>query len=157
MWLQHHLKTHIRPFLDPAIHLQGINLSDTLNWDRLYSFPSDTATLFFGLTTIVFLENRIAGVIAFLWSLVTTGFMRVAMGWHYPSDVIGGFILAVACVYLFTRIRFLGVIFERGLQLCEPHMYVVHALFFIFLADAYVLFPGLQGVFHGFSVHLMGR
>ena len=58
--------------------------------DRLGSFPSDTATLYFSLVTIVFLKRPLLGSIALLWSWVTVGLVRVAPGWHYPIDIVGG-------------------------------------------------------------------
>lgn len=159
VWLQHRLTFHIRPFLDPTLHLERVDIGRTKDWDRLGSFPSDTGTLFFSLATIVFLENRLAGGIAFLWSLITVGVLRVALGWHYPSDIVGALILAPALVYLFTRIRYLGTFFERVLRFFEPRIYVLHALLFIFLADAYFQFAGLEGFVRGLGAarkHLMG-
>lgn len=147
---QIHTFHHVRPFLDPAVHLQGIDPVWAANWNRLGSFPSDTATLFFALATVVFLENRIAGCIAFLASFVTVGLDRVILGWHYPSDIAGGLILGAGTVYLFSRIRPLNAAIDRLLARCEPCICLVHALLFLFLADAYVLFAGLQGFCHCF-------
>jgi undecaprenyl-diphosphatase len=148
VWIQHHLVTHVRPLLDPTLHLQNIHPDFDPDWHNFDSFPSDTATLFFSIVTVIFLEHRIAGGIAFIWSLVTVGITRVALGWHYPSDVAGGLLLGVTCVYLFTRIRPLRVLFERLLLRCERRMYLLHAFLFPVLADAYMLFPGLRSFYH---------
>src|SRR5262245_30145890 len=133
--LQYSITPHIRPFLDPALHLKAINPRIIDIFDRLGSFPSDTATLNFSLVAVVFLENRLAGSLCFLWALVTAGIGRIAYGWHYPSDIVGSLILGPGCVFLFNSIPYLGRIFERALTLFENRMYVVHALLFIFLAD----------------------
>jgi undecaprenyl-diphosphatase len=153
VWMQYHLAIHIRPFLDPTLHIHGIDPHLIVGWgsDRLNSFPSDSVTLFFSLATVIFLENRIAGCIAFLWSLVAIGISRVAMGWHYPSDIAGGLLLGIACVYLCTRIRPLRGFFERLLLRCEPRIYLIHVLVFFFLADAYTSFAGLQGFYLAFG------
>jgi len=45
--LQRHFTPHIRPLLDPTLHLKIFDPRLTEGWDRLGSFPSDTATLFF--------------------------------------------------------------------------------------------------------------
>jgi undecaprenyl-diphosphatase len=69
-----------------------------------YSFPSGhtlDATVFYGVMLLVFLpiiprrlrKLAIGLVIALV---VTIGFSRVAIGVHYPSDVIGGWLLGVA-------------------------------------------------------------
>jgi membrane-associated phospholipid phosphatase len=144
VWIQHHINVHVRPFLDPTLHLQSTPPAWTVGLRHLNSFPSDTATLFFALTAVVFLENRMAGCIALLWSLIAACVARVATGWHYPSDVVGGFVLGVGCVFLATRIRPLLAFFERRLEQWQPRIYILHAILFLFLADAYVLFAGLQ-------------
>lgn len=144
VWVQYHITPHIRPLMDPALHL---NIADP-QWAAVFgregSFPSDTCTLFFSLAAIIFLENRLVGCLCFLWVLVIIGGVRVVFGWHYPSDIVGSLILGPACVYLFIKIPYLVPLFERALRLFESRMYIVHALLFIFLADANNLFVGLQ-------------
>jgi undecaprenyl-diphosphatase len=146
VWLQYHITPHIRPFLDPAFHLNIIDPRVTNNFGRLGSFPSDTASLYFSLATVVLLENRLAGSLCFFWALVTVGIGRVAFGWHYPSDIVGSLVLGPGCVYLFNNIPYLKTLFQRALKLFEGRMYIVHALLFIFLADAYNLFDSLQSI-----------
>jgi membrane-associated phospholipid phosphatase len=142
--MQHTTTLHIRPLLDPALHL---NIADP-QWPGLFnrqgSFPSDTATLNFALATIVFLENRLVGSLCLLWALVMIALVRVVFGWHYPSDIVGSLILGTASVYLSVKIPYLVALFERALKLFEGRIYLVHALLFVFLADANNLFFGLQ-------------
>jgi len=148
VWIQHHVATHVRPILDARLCLLNLDPEWKTGWDRLYSFPSDTASLFFGLATICFLENRLAGTVAFLWTLLVISVSRISMGLHYPSDIAGGLVLGVVCVCLFARIRPLHAFFERMLQRYESRIYIVHAALFLFLADAYGLFAGLQGIYN---------
>lgn len=54
--------------------------------------PSDHATAAFAIATAVFLVHRRAGVIALVAATVMV-FGRVALGVHYPSDVIVGALL----------------------------------------------------------------
>jgi membrane-associated phospholipid phosphatase len=144
VWLQHDTTLHIRPLLDPALHL---NIADP-QWPALFnrqgSFPSDTATLYFSLAAIIFLENRLVGCLCFVWVLAMIALIRVVFGWHYPSDIVGSLILGPASVYLSIKIPYLVALIERGLKLFESRMYLVHALLFVFLADANNLFFGLQ-------------
>jgi undecaprenyl-diphosphatase len=160
--LQHHLSFHIRPFLDPSLHLfvSGETPESLARWNRINSFPSDTSTLFFALATVVFLERRIAGGFAFLWALLFVGVVRCAHGWHYPSDVAAGFVLGAGSVLLLTRIGWLQAVFERALRRLETRMYIVHTLVFAFLADAYNLFAGLESTtreISGAIQYLLGR
>jgi membrane-associated phospholipid phosphatase len=161
VWLQYHITIHIRPFLDPALNLRVVDpRALDLKWERLGSFPSDTSTLYLSLGTVILLENRLAGVAALLWALITVGLLRVIMGYHYPSDIAGALVLGPGCVMLFARIRPLLLLSEHVLRLFQARMYVVHALMFLFLADAYNVFSGLQGISHGAGLigkHLVGR
>jgi undecaprenyl-diphosphatase len=69
-----------------------------------YSFPSGhtlDATVFYGVMLLVFLpiiprrlRKLATGLVIAL--VVVIGFSRVAIGVHYPSDVIGGWLLGVA-------------------------------------------------------------
>ncbi len=146
VWLQHHITPHIRPLLDPALHLNIADPQWATVFKRQGSFPSDTATLFFSLAAIIFLENRLVGCLCFLWVLVIIGAIRVVFGWHYPSDIVGSLILGPACVYLFIKIPYLVPLFERALKLFESRMYIVHALLFVFLVEASNLFFGFQQI-----------
>jgi undecaprenyl-diphosphatase len=118
----------------------------TEGWDRLGSFPSDTATLFFALGTIILIENRLMGVLCFVWAMMTAGLARVALGYHYPSDIMGSLVLGPAIVCLFESIPYLRALVERCLSLFHSRAYIVHALLFLFLAEAENLFLGFQGV-----------
>lgn len=144
VWLQHHLNVHTRPFLDPSLHLQSTPPAWSVGLEHLNSFPSDTATLFFSLATVILLENRIAGGVAFLWASIAAGAARVATGWHYPSDILGALLLGPSCVLLITRARPIQAFFARLLERSGQRIYIVHAILFLFLADAYVLLEGIQ-------------
>jgi membrane-associated phospholipid phosphatase len=143
VWLQFHLNVHTRPLLDPALHLETI---PTWTWDRTSSFPSDTATLFFGLAAVVFTEERWAGLFCFVWVVVIIAIPRVILGFHYASDIVGSLVLGPACVFMFARSPYPRRLFERLLMLFEGRMYIVHALLFVFLAEASNLFLSLQAL-----------
>jgi PAP2 superfamily protein len=143
--MQFHIPSHTRPLLDPALHLKIIDDHRlSVVWDRTGSFPSDTATLFFALATVILLENRWWGLFCFLWTTMVVAIPRVIFAWHYPSDIIGSLILGPACVFLFSAIPYPTIMFERVLMWFEGRMYIVHALLFIFLIDAANLFQSLQ-------------
>lgn len=129
--------------MDATLHLHTVDIPG-LKRDRSSSFPSDTATLFFGLAAVIFLENRLAGIFCFLWVAVVVAMARVAFGFHYPSDVIGALLLGPAFVLLFTRFRYPQILFERILFAFSNQMYLVHALFFVFLTEASNLFLSVQ-------------
>src|SRR5581483_9262341 len=98
--LQKHLHVDIRPLFNSALHLYQPNRVDLSQWDRINSFPSDTATLYFALSTVIFLEWRLAGALSYVWSFITAGICRAALGFHYPSDIAAGIVLGTAMVLL---------------------------------------------------------
>ncbi|MDB5395727.1 MAG: phosphoesterase, PA-phosphatase related protein [Rhodospirillales bacterium] len=73
------------------------------------------------------------------------------MGYQYPSDIVGALVLGPGCVMLFIKIRPLVMLSEHMLRQFQTRMYVVHALMFIFLADAYNVSSGLQGTATGLA------
>jgi len=148
VWLQYHVHIHTRPFLDQTLPMI-LDSRMAENWDHLGSFPSDTATLYFSLITIIFLESPLVGGIALLWSSVTGGVVRIAVGNHYPSDILGALVLGPGCVYLIAKNRYILMFFDRILNVFQSTEYILNGLFFIFLAEAYDLFPGLQSIVKG--------
>ncbi|MBV9491602.1 MAG: phosphatase PAP2 family protein [Verrucomicrobia bacterium] len=107
--LQLCLPTHVRPLHDPALAFVtpcGVS-PDTLNhWN---SFPSDHAAVFFGLVAVLFFANTRLGYLALVWALLLSA-GRSYLGFHYPTDVLGGGALGVLTAALLQMdcFRWLG-------------------------------------------------
>ena len=144
-WLQFHLTTHTRPLLDQTLPLKVVDPAWRLIWGRTGSFPSDTATLFFAIATVIFLENRLIGLFCFLWTIGIIAIPRVIFGFHYPSDIFWGMILGWGGVLLFSNIPFLQIQLERTLVWFEGRMHLVHAFLFLYLAETYNMFRSMEG------------
>jgi undecaprenyl-diphosphatase len=90
-----------RPFVtDPGgVHLFARHAADP-------GFPSDHATAAFAIATALMLRNRAWGAVVLAFAVVL-GVGRVAMGVHYPSDVLAGAALGalVALTLWWTPIR----------------------------------------------------
>jgi undecaprenyl-diphosphatase len=67
------------------------------------SFASDHATFTMALAVGVMLVNRRLGLIGIGLAFVE-GFLRVFMGVHYPTDVLGGYALGTATVLLLAPV-----------------------------------------------------
>jgi undecaprenyl-diphosphatase len=88
------------PYHDRPLHAAGLGFvlpagvnPDTLNdWN---SFPSDHAALFFALSTAIWYQSRPLGYVAGLWTLFVICLPRIYLGYHYPSDILGGAVLGV--------------------------------------------------------------
>jgi len=64
------------------------------------SFPSDHATAAFAIAVSIFLRNRRIGAIAIAMAAILA-VARVAVGVHYPGDVLGGAALGTLCALFF--------------------------------------------------------
>ncbi|HET9103797.1 MAG TPA: phosphatase PAP2 family protein [Solirubrobacteraceae bacterium] len=68
------------------------------------SFPSDHATAAAAIAVAILLRSKLRwGAVVMLFTVILM-FGRVALGFHYPTDVIGGALIgALAALYLWTR------------------------------------------------------
>jgi undecaprenyl-diphosphatase len=101
--LQLSLPFHVRPLYNADLKLTwpiGVE-SGTLNhWN---CFPSDHAALFFGLAALIWISDRRLGVFALFWAAITSS-TRVYLGFHYPTDILGGAVLGILMVIFFQRL-----------------------------------------------------
>jgi undecaprenyl-diphosphatase len=82
-----------RPYLaHPDAHLFIAPSHDT-------SFPSDHATAAFAIAVALLLRHRKAGVLALVLAALL-GIARVAVGTHYPSDVVAGALIGTAAALI---------------------------------------------------------
>jgi undecaprenyl-diphosphatase len=87
-----HVYERTRPFVHHAHHLFIARSTDP-------SFPSDHATGGFAIAVALLLRNRVAGLVALLVAiLMSVG--RVAVGTHYPSDVLAGAAIGTAAALI---------------------------------------------------------
>jgi undecaprenyl-diphosphatase len=93
-----HLWERPRPFVDhPALtHVLAARTTDP-------SFPSDHAAAAFAIAFAVLAFSRWAGA-AFLAAATLVGLSRVALGMHYPSDVLAGALVGLAAAALVTTL-----------------------------------------------------
>ncbi|MDD5146419.1 MAG: phosphatase PAP2 family protein [Candidatus Pacebacteria bacterium] len=81
------LHDRTRPFLSGQTHI-------LLTHSTTESFPSGHTTVFFAISTIVYLYNKKAGVAFFAFSsLMALG--RVFTGLHWPLDILGGIVVGI--------------------------------------------------------------
>jgi undecaprenyl-diphosphatase len=96
-----HLWARPRPYV---AHPGDVHLFIPASADT--SFPSDHATAAFAIAVAIALRSRRAGIVALVMAfLVSLG--RVAVGTHYPSDVVAGAAIGTlaALVFYHPRVR----------------------------------------------------
>ena len=67
------------------------------------TFPSKHTLLVFAISTSIFLYDRVLGSIMWVLS-VLTGFSRIWVGHHYPSDIIGSAFIATMTSTILDKI-----------------------------------------------------
>ena len=153
---QHVLALHVRPIFDPSI-----DVANLLRWDisrfgkRIYSFPSDTAVLYFGFASVIFTINKSAGVAIYIWCLLTVGLCRVALGVHYPSDIVAALFFGSLAVFLVNHLNFLRDAMVGAMKAFDGRYLITNTVFVVFMLEAYSLFPGIQAVFANFMKVVM--
>src|SRR5262245_33968452 len=114
-----HLWERPRPFAaHPAdVHLLGPTTVDP-------SFPSDHAAAAFAIAVAVFMVSRRVGGV-FLVLATAVGLSRIALGLHYPSDVLAGAVVGtvaalvvVACggPWIATTVRLVSRVTDPALD-----------------------------------------
>ena len=63
------------------------------------SFPSGHASAMFAIAMTLYFYNRKLGLTLLILS-VLTGIFRVVVGYHYPSDIVGGAVLGIIVAFL---------------------------------------------------------
>lgn len=94
----------LKPLVDrvrPCFTVDGVQA--LLPQPRSPSFPSSHAANSFGAATVLFAARRRWWAIGFLVAGAVS-LSRVYTGVHYPSDVLGGAVLGVACGALVWRV-----------------------------------------------------
>jgi undecaprenyl-diphosphatase len=93
-----HIWVRPRPFTDhPALtHVLSARTADP-------SFPSDHASAAFAIAFAVLAFSRRAGVL-FLAVATLIGLSRIALGMHYPSDVLAGALVGFGAAVLVTTL-----------------------------------------------------
>jgi membrane-associated phospholipid phosphatase len=118
----------LRPFQTPGL---GLELPRRPLYElKAASFPSDHATLGFGLVTGLYFISRPVGVALMAYVLVLVGLPRVYLGIHWPSDILGGAALGVGATALASRERVRSLLAAPALRLLahSPAAFNVAAL-----------------------------
>lgn len=134
------LPFHQRPLHTPELGVQlplGVE-PETLN--TFSSFPSDHAMLFFALCVPIWRYSRPLGLAAMLWTVLVICLPRIYLGYHYPSDVIGGAVAGVGLMLLLEPLLLRSGLPDRIAKLAERRPALFHAFAFAISLELAVLF-----------------
>jgi undecaprenyl-diphosphatase len=141
-----------RPMQDPDLvwnRPYGADQDLLRDWS---SFPSDHACLLFGAAFAIFIVNRRLGGLALAIACVL-GLMRVYVGEHYLSDVLGGAFMATFAVA--ATLQIYRPFEQRLCALVEKHPGLSAAAAFIFFSQAAFLFDDVRRLGVAVAKHLL--
>ena len=144
-----------RPLHNPEIHFHvpnAVEPSRLIDWS---SFPSDHATLFFCLATILWMVSRRLGIIAVLYALVVIDLPRVYTGIHYPTDIIAGSVLGFAIASGARVPRLRSAIANPALRWKGSYPTFFHFCFFLWAFEVGELFTTVRD-FAYYALHVWG-
>jgi len=145
--LNHLVPFEPRPFANPALGLQPLvglaepGESSIYHWS---SFPSDHAALFFGLAAGIFVISRSIGSMVFLYVLAFIVMPRIYLGFHYPSDILGGAFLGIGSVGLCVHHRFIKWFGEPCMRLLKRYPAAFQASLFVLTFELAEMFGDIR-------------
>jgi membrane-associated phospholipid phosphatase len=95
---------HFRPLYNVDLNLTSpIGVGSGLShWN---CFPSDHASLLFALATLILMNDRCLGLLALFWAAIASS-TRIYLGFHYPTDILGGAVFGICMVIASQKLPF---------------------------------------------------
>lgn len=85
-----------------------------------YSFPSDHATALFAVAFSFWFSGYKKLSLAMFAMAIIVSFFRVATAIHYPTDILGGFVIGLLAAYLINLLdKPLDVVYNFILKICR--------------------------------------
>ncbi|MGE5699989.1 MAG: phosphatase PAP2 family protein [Deltaproteobacteria bacterium] len=145
-FLAHALPFRPRPIDNPALNFIapfGVSGKSLKGWS---SFPSDHATLFFGLALGISLVSRLIGIISIAYVFLAILIPRIFLGYHYPTDIIAGAVLGGTCVLSANGAKMKKSITGPFMKWSEKYPHWFYGLFFLFSYETADLFDHVREI-----------
>jgi undecaprenyl-diphosphatase len=148
------LPFRVRPLNNPNLQLNLPYGSENMSLDKLSSFPSDHAVLFFAIATGLLLIARKAGILAFIYTTIFITFSRVYLCFHYATDVLAGALLGITISYFVFNNNWMNKLGEKIYFFSERKPQFFYPLFFVLSFQLSNLFEELRAAIT-FVAHIL--
>ena len=126
-------------------------------WQKMNSFPSDHAILFFSLATGIFLVSRRLGWFAFIYVTIVICLPRIFLGEHYATDIIAGAAIGAASVWICTRMPMRRLLTDWVLKWQEARPELFYAAVFLLSYQIVELFDPALNLLKAAKYIIQGR
>jgi membrane-associated phospholipid phosphatase len=138
------LPFRVRPLNSPELGLvlpYGVSGDPFRRWS---SFPSDHAMVFFAMSTGLWYVSKILGAAFTLYAACIIALPRVYLGYHYPTDVIGGALFGILFAYLANIGGVRARLAAPAMRWVDAHPASFYTFFFLFSQGLASLFDPLR-------------
>ena len=132
-----------RPFLNHELNVSILDNPVLRTWS---SFPSDHAVLSFALVASLFRISPSVGILAFLHASILICLPRVILSLHYPSDIIGGAIIGITIIAMFSQIKARERLVTAALSIEHKYAEFFYIAGFIILYEIIEMFDSIRGL-----------
>jgi undecaprenyl-diphosphatase len=101
-WLGHAILKPIFHIPRPFVLFENVRIIGPWH-ESLYSFPSTTTMLAFGLALPIFLRERKIGIFLLILAFLV-GFSVIYCGFHTPFDVLASILFSLIFIFFFEKI-----------------------------------------------------
>jgi membrane-associated phospholipid phosphatase len=118
-WINNVAPYQPRPFANEALALSqfiGLPIAQLEGLRDINTFPSDHGAMFMSLAMGIYLISKKAGTFAFVYVFALILLPRLYLGLHYPTDIIAGGLLGIACTAIACHARVMRSYEQRMMQ-----------------------------------------
>jgi undecaprenyl-diphosphatase len=139
------------PFRQRPLHTLELNFTlphglESKTLEGWSSLPSDHATLFFALSTGLFLVSRPLGLFSFFHTITVICFPRLYLGLHFSTDLITGALIGIVSSYLLCFGKNCTDIGRRALVWEKHSPSFFYSGLFIFTFEMATLFDNVRSI-----------